>query len=666
MKLNQLQSTLSIGAAILMATISLHAAEQRHGVEAAKKQAKLLIPHPELEATLFASEPMLVNPANMDIDAEGRVWVTEGVNYRQFKPWGRIQPKGDRIRILEDTDGDGKADVAKTFYQGNDVNAALGICVLGTKIIVSCSPKILLFTDENGDDKADGPPKILFNGIGGVDHDHGAHAFVFGPDGKLYFNIGNDGRRLKTPDGKKFIVDKAGNEVDGRGKPYRQGLVFRCNLDSSEVETLGFNFRNNYEVTVDSFGTIWQSDNDDDGNRGVRINYVMEFGNFGYTDELTGRGWRTKRTNQEKDVPSRHWHQNDPGVIPNLLQTGQGSPTGIAIYEGKLLPNIFQGQIMHCDAGPRIVRAYPVKRSGAGYTGETVNMLQSKDPWYRPSDVCTAPDGSVFISDWHDGHVGGHHMTDHKPGQMTGRIYRLTPKGKSKAYKIAKNRTASSMLSSPNMSERYIAWQQFHKVGSQAEETLLKTWGSDDQRIRARAIHLLARIEGAENKYINKALNDNNPDIRITGLRIARERGLDMIPFIKKMVNDKDSGVRRECAIALRHNKSPQAPALWAQLAKQHNGQDRWYLEALGLALDKQQDKFFGAWLDAVGSNWDTPGGRDIIWRSRSSKTSNLLVEILLNKKTKEAEKSRYIRALDFQSGPEKDAALIKLIGAGS
>ena len=666
MKLNQPKATVIISLALFISSISLNAAEQRHGIEAAREQAKLLIPHPELEATLFASEPMLVNPANMDIDAEGRVWVTEGVNYRQFKPWGRIQPKGDRIRILEDTDGDGKADLAKTFYQGNDVNAALGICVLGTKIIVSCSPKILLFTDENGDDKADGPPQILFNGIGGVDHDHGAHAFVFGPDGKLYFNIGNDGRRLKTPDGKNFIVDKAGNEVDGRGKPYRQGLVFRCNLDSTEVETLGFNFRNNYEVTVDSFGTIWQSDNDDDGNRGVRINYVMEFGNYGYTDELTGRGWRTKRTNQEKDIPSRHWHQNDPGVIPNLIQTGQGSPTGISIYEGNLLPKIFQGQIMHCDAGPRIVRAFPVKRSGAGYKGQTVNMLQSKDPWYRPSDVCTAPDGSVFISDWHDGHVGGHHMTDHKPGQMTGRIYRLTPKGKSKAYKMVKNRTASSMLASPNMSERYIAWQQFHKVGSQAEDTLLKLWKSDDQRIRARAIHLLARIKGAENKYINKALNDSNPDIRITGIRIARERGLDIIPFLKKMVKDTDSGVRRECAIALRHNNSPQAPALWTELAKQHNGEDRWYLESLGLALDKQQDKFFGAWLDVVGSDWDTPGGRDIIWRSRSSKTSELLVKILLDKKTKEAEKPRYIRALDFQSGPEKDAALIELISAGS
>ena len=663
MKSNWIKPTLTVAAALSLVT---NLSAQRHGPAAAAEQAKQLISHPELEATLFASEPMLVNPANMDIDAEGRVWVTEGVNYRLFKPWGKIKPKGDRIRILEDTDGDGKADVAKTFYQGNDVNAALGICVLGTKVIVSCSPKILLFTDENGDDKADGPPKVLFNGIGGVDHDHGAHAFIFGPDGKLYFNIGNDGRRLKTPDGKNFIVDKAGNEVDGSGKPYRQGLVFRCNLDGSEVETLGFNFRNNYEVTIDSFGTIWQSDNDDDGNRGVRINYVMEFGNYGYTDEFTGRGWRTKRTNQEADVPSRHWHQNDPGVVPNLIQTGQGSPTGIAIYEGKLMPAIFQGQMMHCDPGPRVVRAYPVKRSGAGYTGEVVNMLQSKDPWYRPSDVCTAPDGSVFVADWHDGHVGGHHMTDHKLGQMTGRIYRLTPKGKSKGYKIAQNRTASTMLTSPNMAERYVAWQQLHKVGAKAEGSLLNLWKSDNQRIRARALHLLARIKGAEKKYINIALADKNPDIRITAIRIARERGLDVIPFVKKMAGDKDAGVRRACAIALRHNESPDAPALWAKLAQQHDGKDRWYLEALGIALDKQQDKFFGAWLEAVGSDWDTPAGRDIVWRSRSSKTSDLLVKILLNKKTKDEEKPRYIRALDFQSGPEKDTALIKLIGAGS
>ena len=103
MKLNWIKSTLTVAAALALAT---NLSAQRHGPAAAAEQAKQLIPHPVLEATLFASEPMLVNPANMDIDAEGRVWVTEGANYRLFKPWGKIKPEGDRIRILEDTDGD--------------------------------------------------------------------------------------------------------------------------------------------------------------------------------------------------------------------------------------------------------------------------------------------------------------------------------------------------------------------------------------------------------------------------------------------------------------------------------------------------------------------------------------------------------------------------------
>src|SRR6185312_8786349 len=133
---------------------------------------------------------------------------------------------------------------------------------------------------------------------------------------------------------------------------YRQGMVFRCDLDlekgvASNVESLAWNFRNNYEVTVDSFGTIWQSDNDDDGNRGVRINYVMQYGNYGYTDEMTGAGWQANRTNIEDSIPLRHWHLNDPGVVPNLLQTFAGSPTGMVIYEGSLLPETFQGQMIH-------------------------------------------------------------------------------------------------------------------------------------------------------------------------------------------------------------------------------------------------------------------------------------------------------------------------------
>jgi hypothetical protein len=127
---------------------------------------------------------------------------------------------------------------------------------------------------------------------------------------------------------------------------------------------------------------MWQSDNDDDGNRAVRINYVMEWGNYGFTDELTGAGWRTKRTNLEAEIPLQHWYLNDPGVVPNLLQTGAGSPTGILVNEGSALGAQFTNQLIHCDAGPRTVRAYPVEKDGAGYSAKMVDILTSTDQWF--------------------------------------------------------------------------------------------------------------------------------------------------------------------------------------------------------------------------------------------------------------------------------------------
>ena len=290
-----------------------------------------------LEATLFAAEPLLSSPSDIDVDSRGRVWVCEVLNYRGKK---ETRAEGDRILVLEDTDGDGRADKQTVFHQGRDVDSALGICVIGEgpgrKVIVSCAPDVFIFHDDDGDLMAD-RHESLFTKIGQPQHDHSVHAFVVGPDGRLYFNFGNTGKGVHDRDGKP-VIDRFGNAVLYNGKPYRQGMVFRCRPDGTDFEVLGHNFRNNYEVAVDSFGTLWQSDNDDDGNRGVRINWVMEYGNYGYKDEVTGASWQVPRTNLEADVPLRHWHQNDPGVVPNLLLTGGGSPCGICVYEGSLLP----------------------------------------------------------------------------------------------------------------------------------------------------------------------------------------------------------------------------------------------------------------------------------------------------------------------------------------
>ncbi|MFM9068901.1 MAG: PVC-type heme-binding CxxCH protein [Planctomycetota bacterium] len=611
-----------------------------------------------LEATLFAAEPQVLNLTNMDIDARGRVWVCEVVNYRGHN--GK-RAEGDRILILEDTDHDGKADKTTVFYQGRDVDSAMGICVLGNKVIVSCSPNILVFTDENGDDVPE-KKEVLFSQTGTPQHDHSAHSFLFGPDGKYYWNFGNTGGKVCDAKGEP-ITDLAGNKVVDNGKPYYGGMPFRCNADGSGFEVLGHNFRNNYETTVDSFGTLWQSDNDDDGNRGVRINYVMEFGNYGYRDELTGAGWQAPRTNLEKEIPHRHWHLNDPGVVPNLLQTGAGSPTGITVYEGRLLPKVFWDQVIHCDAGPNVVRAYPVKPDGAGYKAEIIEILKgTRDNWFRPADVCVAPDGSLFVTDWYDPGVGGHAQGD----SQRGRLFRVVPKGQTK-YEVPKHdfqtiEGAITALQSPNAAVRYLAWTALMKDGAKAIPALEKlAKESDNPRHRARAIWLLGKMPGQAAKYVAQAAADSNSDLRCVSIRLARQTKVDLVPLLKQLVKDPSPHVRRECVLALRHSTAAEAPGLWAELALAHDGVDRWYLEALGIGADRQWDAYLDAWMQKVGSNWDTAAGHDVIWRSRAARTPELIAKIMSNEKTSVGELPRYFRALDFQTGAAKEDALIGL-----
>ncbi len=628
-----------------------------------------------LELKLFAAEPMLLSPSNIDIDHLGRVWVCEVVNYRRFANSGNPdRAEGDRILILEDTDGDGTADKQTTFYQGRDIDSAHGVCVLGNRVIVSAGDSVFSFYDDNGDLKAD-RKEVMFTGIKGTQHDHGIHSFLFGPDGRLYFNFGNSGEELHRPDG-SIVTDIAGNEVRAARRPYQEGMAFRCEPDGSKVDTLGWNFRNNWELCVDSFGTIWQSDNDDDGNRGVRINYVMEYGNYGYKDEFTGAGWREPRTNLEKEIPLQHWHLNDPGVIPNILQTGAGSPTGILIYEGQDLPERFLNQLIHCDAGPNVVRSYSVSDQGAGYEAKVNDILNgTRDQWFRPSDVCVAPDGSLIIADWYDPGVGGHRQGD----VDRGRLFRVCLPGRKYSAPVQDFSTiagALTALTSPNNSTRYLAFTKLKSAGAEAEADLLKMYQtSPNPRFRARALWLLGQIANKAQHYVDMAITDADSNLRITGLRLARRMELDIIPIVGKLVKDQSSQVRRECLISLRHSKSERKPELWAALAVQHDGADRWYLEALGLAADGSWDAMRTAYASRRSSVRETPElnaqARNLLWRSRGTSSAQEIVSTILDYAA-EGEPSEtaipastiagMFRALDFQPAKDSSAAVRRLL----
>ena len=627
-------------------------AESNDQVHAKENAVAGLTVHPELSVTLAASEPKLLSLTNLDIDHRGRVWVCEVVNYRRHNG---ERPEGDRILILEDTNGDGVMDQEKVFYQGRDIDSAMGICVLGNRVIVSASPNIWMFTDEDGDDKPD-RKELFFSKTGDPQHDHSAHSFSFGPDGKLYWNFGNTGHQVHDADG-EIVRDIAGNEVRDAGKPYRQGMPFRCNLDGSQFEVLGHNFRNNYEVSVDSFGGLWQSDNDDDGNRATRINFVMEYGNYGYVDEMTGEGWRVERSNMEADIPHQHWHLNDPGVVPTMLITGAGSPTGIAVYEGDLLPAVFRNQVIHCDAGPNVVRAYPVAPEGAGYKAGIVDMIVGeRDRWFRPADVCVAPDGSLFVTDWYDPGVGGHNMQD----MERGRLFRLAPPGKS--YQVPKfdfstPQGAVSALTNPCGSVRYMAFDALQKFGDEAVPALRHLAGDNNPRMRARAMWALGKLPGHGPEAVAMALKDRDENMRMVAIRLARQLELP-ITRVASLVTDPSAGVRRELAVALHFDESNEAPRLWAELARQYDGHDRWYLEALGIGAALRWSECFAEFAQKVNGKFETPAARDIVWRARAPEAAKLVAAMIIDPAVADRDVPKLFRSLDFHAATDREAAL--------
>ena len=609
------------------------------------------------QVELFAAEPMLINPTSIDVDHKGRVWVAEAVNYRR-KNYGRpiIRKEGDRIVVLVDTKGTGKADEAKVFYQGPEIYGPLGVCVApypdgkGQKVFVCQSPDILVFEDKDGDLKADGPPKKLLTGFGGFDHDHGVHGINIGPDGKLYFTVGDQGvHGLQSSDGK-------GRKWESNNTDCRAGTVWRCDMDGTNLELIAHNFRNNYEVCSNSFGELWLSDNDDDGNQQTRICYVMPGGNYGYHPRGKGES---------------HWHEEQPGIVHKVLRTGQGSPTGITFYEGTLFPKKYQGALLHCDCAPAEVRWFFPKPKGAGYELEKELLLTSSDNWFRPSDVCVAPDGSIFVADWYDRGVGGHGMGD----PSDGRIYRITPKGH-KGYKVPEMKLDSSAgilaaTESSNLATRWLVRAYLESIPkSDALLILADAVQNPNHATMARCHWLLGQmlletpIDAKPKKAINAYYGTEywkNPETAADFYRIESNTYLRQPKFegfvkysddsiqesVTKNVKERGIAYAREMLLNINRNPDYRVKPEFYALAKLYDGSDPFYLAALNIACGTDParrdailadfDKHFPEWNDKVAN---------LVWELRPKSVLPRLGMLLADAKLTPAQKGRIVDIL--------------------
>ena len=499
--------------------------------------------------TLWASEPLLVNPTNFDIDERGRVWFIESVNYRSdLKSKPKNDLAGDRIVILEDTDGDGQADHRKVFDQHQEMLAPLGISVLGNKVVVSQSPDLFVYTKDEDDRIVS--KETLLTGWSGVDHDHGLHVVLFGHDGRYYFNSGDQGFDITDRSGRVFR-----SSPDG---PYYAATVQTVKPDGTDFRVLAHNARNPYEIALDSFGSIWQTDNDDDGNQWTRLLYVMEGADFGYWGP-GGRRWRVDK--------GTHFHEERPGTVPYVARTGPGSPTGLVLYEGELLPAKYRNQLLHSEPGKRLIQTFIIRPDGAGFAMRAETTVASTDPIFRPSDLAVAPDGAVFIADWQDLVVGGHNMLDIERG----RIFRLAPIGHRSTVPPLDLESEAGVLAafgSPNQATRYRAYQELLLRNDQERAAiLLRAWRGGSEVLRARALWMLAGLSADGKAALEEALGSDDPRFRILALRVSRLLDSSSVDALGALAADPDPQVRREVALVLRDVPAESKIGLWDDLS---------------------------------------------------------------------------------------------------
>ncbi|MBW3597370.1 MAG: c-type cytochrome [Planctomycetes bacterium] len=688
-------AVVTLGATALV-VFSWPPANSRAPAQAAPDEGEVIAAAP-LQITPWAEAPLVRNPASIDVDDRGRVWVAEAVNYRDWvngqseSSSSAHRPQGDRIVILSDTDGDGRADDSTVFAQDPELVAPMGLCVLGRSAYVSCSPHVLVYTDDDGDDRAD-RKDVFLTGFGGFDNDHGVHSLVPGPDGAFYLVTGNAGPHVVTdrsgwtlragsyyPSPPSTTLNSGGLRSDD-GEVHVGGVALKVGPDGRGLSVIGHNFRNPYELAVDSFGDVWQTDNDDTVS--CRMTWLMERANLGFASADGRRSWQ-EDSRPGQTVPEAHWRQDDPGVLPAGDVYGTGAPTGLVRYEGDALGPNLQGAIIACEAGLGCVFAYTPIPDGAGFRFESKRLIWSQNPekpyaetWFRPTDVAISPEGDLLISDWFDPNVGGHRIADLAAG---GRIFRVTPTRKGGAKQdlspassidlsTPQGRRAALRSVSPHV--RWMGRKAIANRGAAAVEELEPLLTDPNPFVQARALWVLAEA-GPEGKGLVEArLHHDDPQMRIAAFRAMRAAGVSAVELAPQVCVDPSPAVRREAAIALRGAPYAEARPFLLELAARFDGSDRTYLEALGAACEAHAEFLY----PDLKSRFGAPAGEwsaafsGLVWRLHPRAALEDLRAHAHDPRLDERQRRRMIDALAFtqsEQAPKAIASLAKALWKG-
>ncbi|MFH5833786.1 PVC-type heme-binding CxxCH protein [Halalkalibaculum sp. DA384] len=480
------------------------------------------------EVNLFADEPMLVKPIQMNWDAQGRLWVVGSEHYPQLKP-GEVP--NDKIYVLEDTTGDGKADVSTVFAEG--LHIPTGVLPGDGGAYVANATEILHLKDTNGDGKADQRRKVL-TGFGTGDTHHLVHTFRWGPAGRFYFNQSiYIHSRVETPHGVK--------ELKGGG-------VWRFQPETMELGVYARGLVNPWGLRFNKWGQSFLTDGA--GREG--INYAFPGATF----------------------------VSAPGAerILEGLNPGQPKHSGLEIISGRHFPDSLAGSFITNDFRANRINRFVLEEQGSGYvSNQAEDLLWSDNVAFRPVDISIGPDGAIYVADWYNPIIqhGEVDFRDPRRDHTHGRIWRITAKDRPLVDKPElKGASTGELLDALKRPEKWTRSQAKRLLKERGGEEVvpeLKSWvdglDASDSRYEQyllEALWVFQSVDAVNQSLLEKTLHAGNHQVRAAAVRVLNywyENIDNAARLLEQAVRDDHAKVRLEAVITLRNQQNATAAA---------------------------------------------------------------------------------------------------------
>jgi putative membrane-bound dehydrogenase-like protein len=509
----------------------------------AEAQKKFVLP-PGFEARLFAAEPDVVNPVAMTWDARGRLWVVELYEYPLGAPPG-ARPR-DRIKILEDTDNDGRADKVTVF--ADRLNLATGILLGDGGVYVGQAPDFLFLQDTNHDDVAD-TRKVLLNGFGLDDRHELLNGFAWGPDGWLYLTHGVfTHSRVKIPE-----ASAPGVEVTA--------AVARYHPRTKKFEVFADGTSNPWGVDFDRYGNAFVS--------ACVIDHLFHMAPGGIYARQGG-------------IPANPYSYE---LLPSIVdhKHHMAAYCGICVYQGNQFPQEYLGHVLFGNIHQNAINHDTLSPNGSGFKAKAEkDFLTTSDRWFRPTSEQVGPDGALWVSDWYDKYPCYQNAQADPEGvdRTYGRIWRIVYTGGKAGVKVPSRPDKSmdleklsldklvDLLDHPNewqrrMAQRILADKMLSAGKGQTtkQRARLSRLVSEGKSIETRlaALWTLHNAELLSQETIEAACSSADAAVRAWAIRFAGEAvradpdgESALVTMLQQAASDRDPSVRLATATALR------------------------------------------------------------------------------------------------------------------